>query len=187
MTVLRLERLAGTDVETALAILETAVLARRPDGAFADVPEADVERSIRALAFAGIAARLCAVELAPPAGMHLAVGRDLVRLPLERLALDVVSVRRIPAGEATRALLARRWPPFQAVPRDRRDRCRALLRRQDVALAWTRRAWATAASLRAPDARASLRPVVFDSGAAAAGDAERRTYTRDGLIGRWLF
>lgn len=186
MTVLRLEPLAGTRVESAFTVVDAAVLARRPDGVFAEVSEADAERSIRTLAFAGIAARRCSVELAPPAGMHLAVGRDLSRLPLERLALDVVSVRRITTGEATREILRRRWRPLRRRPRERWERCRAILRHEDVALAWTRRAWATASSLRAPDARTSLRPVVFDTGA-LGGCVERRAYARDGLIGRWLF
>jgi hypothetical protein len=187
MTLLRLEAVRGTALEAALALVAQAKLARTPDGRFAEIAPGEVDAFVRALAFAGIAAAPTSGELAPPSAAHAAVGRDLAPLPGFALELDLVSVRRLSLGEATRESLARRWPSLRSPSRAQRERCRSLLRGDDVAFAWTRRAWGSRSSLRARTARASLRPVIFDVAALASVADERRTFARDALLGRWLF
>jgi hypothetical protein len=185
VTILRLRSVRGTAVDAAIAALDIVRLARTPEGAFADVDESAVERSIRSLALVGISAVACDIDLAAPSGSRAAIGRDLA--PVPGLALDLVSVRRVPLGESTREVLRRRWrivrPPSPAA----RALCRALLRGQDAELAWTRRAWGTAEAVRGPIARTILRPVFFDAGGVGAASHERRTFASDGIIGRWLF
>lgn len=188
MTVLRLVALAGNGVDDALAAIAGAVLARRERDAYAEVALADVERAARALALAGIRAEPCQVDLAPAPGLVLAVGRDLAPLPGEAVPLDVVHVRRLDPAEATREVMSRRWygllPPTAAA----RERCRSLLRGQEVTLAWRRRAWLRHSALRSGEVRRSLRPVVFDRGAAGADlSLAPRISSRDGALGRWLF
>ncbi len=186
MTVLRLEAVDGSAIDGALAAVGEITLARRPDGAFADVRGQDAGPLIRALAFAGIAAVPSIVDLSPPSGTHAAVGRDLAPLPDLGVALDLLELRRVPLGEATRASLARRLPRLRRPSRAQQERCEALLRERDVALAWRRRAWASRATLRTGVARVSLRPVVFDRDALARAD-ERTVLASAGLIARWLF
>lgn len=186
MTVLRLEAVAGNAIDRALAAVGTLTLVRRPDGAFADVREQDAAPLIRALALAGIAAVPSMVDLAPPSGTHAAVGRDLAPFPGLAISVDLLEVRRVPVGEATRASLARRLPRLRRPSRAQRERCDALLRERDVALAWRRRAWASRAALRSGAARVSLRPVVFDPDALTR-EEERTVLASAGLIGRWLF
>ena len=146
-----------------------------------------VDTLIRALAYVGIAAEPCVVDLAPPAGMHPAIARDLTPLSDVPPALDLVDVRRLTLGLATEEALARRWRRVRGPSRPQRERCRALLRGQDVAFAWRRRAWTTRAAFRAPVSRRVLRPVVFDRDAFASLGDEGRVLASDGLLGRWLF
>ena len=187
MTVLHLVPLHGALIEPALARCDAAILARRPDGAFADIAETEVPGFIRRCAFAGVAAQPAAAAIVPPDRCHPAVGRDLAPLRVVGLDLDTVRVRRLSLGEATRAILARRWSFVRPPTRVARDRCRRLLRGEDVAFAWTRSAWATRSALHGPEVRSSLRPVVFDRSALGDGSPGRIVFARDGLLGRWLF
>lgn len=187
MTVLRLDPLHGARVDAALAAVEAVVLARRPDGRYAEVDLAEVAPFVRALAFAGIAAAPCDADLVAPAGAIVAIGRDLEPLPQALLAADVIRIRRLALGEATAELLRKRMRGLRAASAAARDRCRGLLRGDDVVLAWSRRAWGTRAAVRGRAARSRLRPVVFDPAAAARADLPGRAFARDGAIGRWLF
>jgi hypothetical protein len=184
VTVLRLERIAAGSVDDAIASLGAVTLARSPDGAFAEVDDARVERCTRALAFAGVRATATTVQLAPPAGTRVAIGRDLGPLAPRVLALDLVHVRALPLGPETRRLL-RTWPWRRLEP-GQRARCRDLLRGEDAILGWRRRAWASAGVLRTAEVRRVVRPVVFDH-AAIGAPPERRSFARDRAIGDWLF
>lgn len=187
MTVLRLVPVSGTAIGPALAAVDAAVLARRDGAAYAEVPVSLVPRLSRALAFAGIAAVSCEADLAAPPGLLLALGTDLAAVPGGLIALDLVRVRRIALGQATREMLRRRLAGLRPASAAARIRCRALLRGDDVALAWSRRAWGSRAALRSSSARASLRPVVFDPDAARRDDLPGRTSSRDEGLARWLF
>ncbi|MDE3113350.1 MAG: hypothetical protein KGN00_12040 [Chloroflexota bacterium] len=186
MTSLRLERVAGYVVEAALAQVASALLVRRADGIFAAVGPGDADPLIRALAFAGIAAVPYAIDLAPPAGARAAIGRDLAPAAGLGLALDVVDVRRLPLGAATRDALARRWSTLRPPSKAQRERCRALLRGDDTAFAWRRRVWGTRAALRGAATRIALRPIVFDVDALNDPHDERHVLASEARISGWL-
>lgn len=187
MTVLRLVPRSGSRIAPALTAVSGAVLARRGDAAYAEVPVAAVTRLARALAYAGISAEPCDADLVAPSGLLVAQGIDLSPLPSGLVALDLVRLERIHLGPATREALRRRWagllPPGAAA----RDRCRALLRDEVVLFAWERYAWASRGALRSSPARNALRPIVFDRAAVARGELAGRTSSRDEDLGRWLF
>jgi hypothetical protein len=187
VTVLRLSPAAGADLDRALAVVEGAMLVRRDDRVFIEVPVADVARLVRALAFAGIAAAPCDADLSAPRALRPAVGYDLAPLVAGAVACDIVRVRRLTLGEATRELLRRRFGGLAAPTEAARRRARAVLRGEDVLLAWARQGWATADALRTQRVRASLRPVVFDRGALERTDLPGRTLASAGSLGRWLF
>lgn len=187
MTVLRLIPSGGRGIASALAVMDPVVLARRDGAAYAGLPVALVPCFARALAFAGIAAELCDADLAPPTGLLVARGVDLAPLPHGLVELDLVRVRRIPLGPATREILRRRFAGLLPPGRSARLRCRALLRGENALFAWDRHAWATRAALRSGRARASLRPVVFDREGSARTELDRRTSSRDDDLARWLF
>jgi hypothetical protein len=184
VAVLRCERLAIGDVDTAIASLGAVTLARTPAGAFMDVDDQVVDRARRVLAFAGVRACPSFETLAPHPGTRAAIGRDLTPLPLESLALDLVHVRSLPVGTETARLLhpgAMRRPSAS-----KRSLARDLLSGVDASVGWRRRAWTTRDILRTPEARRVLRPVVFDI-AAIVAPPERRARAREGAIARWLF
>lgn len=184
MTVLRCERLARGDVDTAIASLGAVTLARTPVGAFLEVDEKTVDRARRVLALAGVRAGVSVETLAPRPGTRAAIGRDLTPLPLPSLALDLVHVRSLPLGPETARLLRSGWLRRPSVAR--RSLVRDLLCGVDTAVAWRRRAWTTRDVLRTADARRVLRPVVFDI-AAIGAPPEHRALAREGAIARWLF
>ncbi|MDQ2913525.1 MAG: hypothetical protein M3T56_09740 [Chloroflexota bacterium] len=184
MTVLRCERLASGDVDSAIASLGAVTLARTPVGAFVEVDEHLVDRARRALAFAGVRVGVSLETLAPRPGTRGAIGRDLTPLPLPSLALDLVHVRSLPVGPETARLLRTR--PLQRRNNARRALVRDLLGGVDAAIGWRRRAWSTRDVLRTAEARRVLRPVVFDI-AAIGAPPERRALARDAAIARWLF
>ncbi len=186
MTSLRLEAVAGRDVEAALARIASATLVRRPDGVFARVDPVDASTFVRGLAFAGIAATECELALVPPADAHAAIGRDLAPLRDVDVAFDAVEVRRLDLGVATREALARRFG-LPRRTRAQRDRCRALLRGEDAAFAWRRRVWAGRAALRAAGSRIRLRRIVFDAEALTRPRDEGRALASERRIGAWLF
>ncbi len=187
MTVLRLTPIGATRLGAALATVDGATLARRDGGAYAEVPVALVRRLARALAFAGIAVEPCDADIAPPAGALLARGLDLHPLRRDLVALDLVRVRRVPLGRATREILHRRLGGLLPAAAPARLRCHALLRMDEVFLEWDRCAWASRAALRSSAARRSLRPVVFGGALADANGIRGRTTSRDPDLERWLF
>lgn len=188
MTVLRLVPASVTTaIGPALATVESALLARRDGAAYVEVPVAVVPRLARALAFAGIRAEPCDADLTAPSGLIPAVGMDLSPVPAGLVALDVVRIRRIPLGCATREILRRRFAGLLPAAAEARVRCRALLRGDDVTLAWGRQAWASRAALRSASARRTLRPVVFDRDAIGRAELDGRASSRDEAIARWLF
>src|SRR2546425_11657022 len=184
MIVLRCERLADGDVDRAIASIGTATLARTPDGAFVEVEEEQSARAKRLLAFAGVRATAGLQTLAPRPGTRAALGRDLTPLPLAAVALDLVHVRALAVGAETQRLLRARWGR-RARATDRAV-VRALLRGEDAAIGWRRRAWTTRDVLRSVEARHALRPIVFDVGALVA-PPEHRVFAKDGALARWLF
>jgi hypothetical protein len=184
MTVLQCERLAGGDVDTAIASLGVVTLARTPSGAFAEVEDHLVDRARRVFAFAGVRLGVSHETLVPRPGTRAAIGRDLTPLPLPSLALDLVHVRSLPLGPETARLLRAR--PLRRQSAERRALVRDLLGGVDAAVGWRRRAWTTRDVLRTAEARRVLRPVVFDI-AAIGAPPERRALAREGAIARWLF
>ena len=184
MTLLQLARPASDNADDALAAAGDATLIRRADGAYVDVASEDVDALIRALAYAGVHATRCEADLAVPPTLLPAVGRDLAPLA-GSTAHDVVHVRRLTLGLATRELLRRTFArgPGEAA----RDRARALLRHDESVIAWSRRAWLTREALRSGAVRRSLRPVVFDRAALDRVELEGRTLATAGRITRWLF
>jgi len=182
VAILRCERVADGDLDRALARIGQLTLARTPDGSFAEV--ADDERAMRLLAFAGVRTTVATMALTPRPGTRGALGRDLTPLPLGALGLDLVHVRALPLGaETMRLLRGRAWGRPSAA---RRALCRALLHGDDVALGWRRRAWSSPEVLRSREARAALRPVIFDA-TALGSPPEHRLLTRDRALARWLF
>ena len=184
MAVLRCERLASGDVDTAIASLGAVTLARTPVGAFVEVDDHLVDRARRVLAFAGVRAGLSLETLAPRPGTRAAIGRDLTPLPLPSLVLDLVHVRSLPLGPETARLL--RAGPLRRPNLARRALVRDLLCGVNASFGWRRRAWTTRDVLRTAEARRVLRPVVFDI-AAIGAPPERRALAREGAIARWLF
>ena len=184
MTVLRCERLASGDVDSAIASLGAVTLARTPAGAFIEVEDHLADRARRVLAFAGIRACASGDTLAPSRGTRAAIGRDLTPLPLPSLALDLVHVRSLPLGQEAARLL--RAGPLQRPSAARRALVRDLLCGVDAAVGWRRRAWTTRDVLRTTEARRVLRPVVFDI-AAIGAPPERRALAREAALARWLF
>jgi len=184
MAVLRCERVADGDVDGAIAGIGTATLARMPDGVFVEVDDPQAAGAERLLAFAGVRATAVLTALAPRPGTRAAIGRDLTPLPRTALALDLVHVRALAVGSETRRLLGARW---RRRPRSTdRALARSLLRGEDTAIGWRRRAWSTRDVLRSTQARRVLRPIVFDVGALIT-PPEHRVFAREGVLARWLF
>ncbi len=186
MTILRLVRRNGATIGPALAGVDAVLLARRGGAAYAEIPAASTETFVRSLALCGVEALACDADLRAPPGLFTAIGTDLRPVPTDLVDLDVVRVRRLPLGDATREALRRRLAWLRPPDARARARCRALLRGEHVVLAWGRQAWATRGSLRTRLARASLRPVVFDR-EASSSDLPGRVSSRDDALGRWLF
>lgn len=138
---------------------------------------------LRDAALAGLRLRRAAVRPAErqPASLE-AHGRDLRPLHCDANTTDRIELRPIPIAEGTRRLLRRRLR-FLPPPAGRRDLCRDLLHGIDVEYEVLRVVWCPRAALRDGANRRSLRPVVFDRG--AAPPVLRRT-ARDGDLARWL-
>lgn len=187
MTILRLEPLAGASVDRAIAAVESAMLVKIADGAYADVPDADASRAVRALAFAGVRADSCSIDLAIPRALLPAVGRDLAPLARSLIAYDAVRVQRLTLGQATRELLRRSTLGLGRPTVAARNSARSLLRSEDALLAWKRQAWATRDALRTRAVRRSLRPVIFDTSAIDGAELPGRSLASAGALTRWLF
>jgi hypothetical protein len=187
VSALRLVPAGGRSLGGALATIGSATLARRDGGAYVEVEPAAVSRLVRALAFGGIAATQCVADLGPRDGLIAAIGRDLTPLPAALVPLDVVRVRRVALGPATREILRRRLFGLLPAAPSARLRCRSLLRDASVMLLWGRHAWASRAALRSLEVRRSLRPVVFDRDALDRAELPGRTTSADDDLARWLF
>jgi len=109
-----------------------------------------------------------------------AVGTGLAPARLGADDLDVVEVNVVPIGVATARALDRPFR-FWPVGARRRAGCRALLRGSDALMEIRRTAWCSRATLRG--ARHSLRPVLFDRGAASKPIVIRAA---DGRLTRWI-
>ncbi|MEK6619566.1 MAG: hypothetical protein AABZ26_01170 [Chloroflexota bacterium] len=187
MTLLLLERTLQRDIDLALTAVERATLSRTAEGIFIEVPFVDTARLSRALAFVGVRVSTADVDLLPPPELIPATSDALEPLALGAIALDVVRIRRVSLGDATRQVLARRWPWLRAASATSRTRCRALLDGTDAVVAWDRRAWGRRSQLRDRRVRAVLRPIVFDRGALEGDVPRHRAFATSGAITRWAF
>lgn len=186
MIVLRLERVGSGRLDLALARLDSATLVRAGGALLLAVDRADRDRAVRGLAYAGVRATELATSLAPPAGLVAAAGRSLAPVTAPSVH-DTVAIRPVALGTACAGLVARRFL-VRGPGAARRARCRSLLRGDDAAFLWVRRAWAAPAVLRAGPTRAALRPIVFDRVDPAVLPApDRLAYAADGALGRWAF
>jgi hypothetical protein len=142
--------------------------------------EADVARVRRSLALLGVRTVPVPGDLVARPPLVRAVGTGLAPARLAAGDLDVLDVRVVPLGEATARALRRpvRYWPLTA---GRRSRCRALLRGADVLLEVRRTAWCAQRTLRA--SRHTLRPVLFDSTAAAR---PMHRYAVERSLTRWV-
>lgn len=187
MTILRLDPVAGQDVDRAAALAAEIVFHRRREGCFAEVASDYLAVVVRALALAGVEAREARIDLTPPRDHIPAIGADLLPSPDGLLVSDVVRVRRLPLGPATAEVLRRRcaffFPPSAAA----QARCRRLLRGEDALLGWQRQAWVERGRIRAVRSRASMRPVVFDVGALDRRELRGRALVSDGALAKWAF
>lgn len=174
-------------LDRALALVDDVTLVRSAEGCTVQVRAADAAVLIRALAFAGIAARASGVDVSVPTGHVPAVGADLAPVPIDLLGCDVVRVRRLTIGEATAEVLRRRFAALRDPSPAARERCRRLLRGEDALLAWDRRAWLPRAALRSARSRSCLRPVVFDRDAIERDDRPGRSFASQGALAAWAF
>lgn len=184
MTVLSLEPLYGRDIDRGLGAVEEVTLVRRREGSFADVPSGPADL-VRALAFLGIHAEVGELGPLPPAAVRAGC-RGLVPLPRELVIADVVRVRRVPIGEATRDLLRRRLPRSRRPSAEALRRCRGLLRGDDLLLCWRREAWIERGRIR-DIPRAWSFWVAEIRGAHAAKAAPSYTLASEGRFGAWVF
>jgi hypothetical protein len=187
VTILRIDAVGGRALDRAIAVVDSATLTRRADGCFIEAPAADLLGLTRALAFAGIAATVWERQVGDPAGLLPAIGSDLEPLPSGLVEVDVVRVRRVALGEATTELLRRRFARIRPPSSRAADRCRRLLRGEDVLLGWERRAWLRRGSIAQARAVRSIRPVVFDRGALDRDEVAGRMLMTDGALARWAF
>jgi hypothetical protein len=178
--VLTVEPVLPARVDELLSELAWIRLSRLDGLLTAECAEIDRERAAYLLARAGTRTRPADAAHARPAGSlpaSLAGGLAPVAVPG---VLDVVDIRAVLAGEATRCLARRRWP-WQR--RGEQARVRAVLRGDDRLLAFRRLIWATPARLRSGALRAA-RPFVFDRSAHSA--PERFALGADDELTRWL-
>ena len=134
----------------------------------------------RSLALRGVRTVPVPGDLVARPPLVRAIGIGLAPARLSAGDLDVVEVRVVPLGEATARALRRplRYWPLGA---RRRSRCRALLRGTDALLEVRRTAWCAHQTLRA--SRHTLRPVLFDSRAAAR---PMHRYAMERPLTRWV-
>lgn len=181
MTVFEVIGAIPDDVDRVIATADT-ILWRR-DGKVHLAVLCSPVTLLREAALAGLRLRPVAIGLAerPPFTAE-AQGRDLRPVPCGEATVDRIDVRVVSLAEATRALLRR---PFRIGPLSagRRARCRELLQGRDASYVATRVVWCPRSALGDAAFRRSLRPVVFDRGAAAPalpGSAS------SGDLTRWL-
>ena len=183
-TTLRLEAVRRTAFDDRLARLGGGRLTRA--GGFTYLESDDrIEDATHQLALAGIRVTPCSGVPSPATGLRRAVVFDLAPLGETIQAVDVVEVRQVALGDATTALMRRRFPPFRR-SRAARDACRRLLRDEDAILGWRRILWCSVSSLREARAQVRLRAVVFDA-EAVERQRLRWSYVSDAAIERWAF
>ena len=178
---LRARVVGGGDLDREIAGLPWIGFVRHDGGLFIRCAASLVEDVVAALARSGVAAE--AASLRPSrAGLRAAIVANL--FPLASPAIvDTVEVRSPALGEAidlvrslTGGLLRRRG-------RERSDRIRGLLRREDQLLSWRRVLWAPPAVLRVAHIPGA-RPVVFD-GDGVEHAPERVTFAGSADVARW--
>jgi len=164
MTVFEVLGVIPDDVDRVVAAADTVLW--RHDGRVHLAVRSAPAALLREAALAGLRLRPVAVVIPerPPFTAE-AQGRDLRPVPCDDATVDRIEVCVIPLAEATRALLRR---PFRLGPltSGRRARCRDLLHGRDLAYLVSRVVWCPRAALHDVTFRRSLRPVVFDRGAA---------------------
>jgi len=180
VTTLRLELEAHGNFDLALDA-PRFVLWRQRGAVWLSLDDAAASRVRRLLALNGVRATPQPDGPVPaPPGLVRAVGTGLAPARLDGDDLDVVDVTVVPLSGATARALRRPSRYWPLVAR-RRTRCRALLRATEAVLEVHRTAWCSRATLRA--ARRSLRPALFDAGAASP---PIRAYATDGRLTRWV-
>ncbi len=184
MTVLSLQPVHGRAIDRGLGAVDEVTLVRRREGSFADVPSRAADL-VRALAFVGIQAEVGELGPLRPTAVR-ARCRGLAPLPPELVIADVVRVRRVPLGEATRDLLRRRLPRFRRPSPEAVERCRSLLRGDDLLLCWRREAWIERRRIRDIPNAWSLR-IAEILGAEGAEAAPSYTFASEGRLGSWVF
>lgn len=176
-----LETAGLADVDRELWSLGRVVFIR---GAGRTVAETDAPAAAvrRAFARSGVGVEESTMVDRPSPPLRPAIATTLEPLGDVAARYDVLTLRPVEAGEASRKLLASSWPLRRRRSRDL-ERCRQVLHDEDRALAWRRVLWAEPRVLRQllPHAR----PVVFDHDAIERC-AERWTFARDHAVGRWL-
>lgn len=179
MTTLRLEVVARDPFDLAFEA-PRFLLWRRGADVRMTLDESYVARVRRALALHGVRASIVPGDVPEAPPLVRALGMALAPAPLGPDDLDLMEVRTVPLGEATRRALRRpipRWP----LGMRRRSRCRALLRGTDALLEIRRTAWCGRGTLRAN--RRTLRPVLFDT---RAEPRTIRAYASDRALTRWI-
>jgi len=154
----------------------------RHDGAlFIRCAASSAEDVVAALARSGIAAEPAPLRPSRP-GLRAAIVPN--PFPLASPAIvATVEVRSPALGEAIDLVQALTGGLLRRRGRERRDRIRALLRRDDQLLSWRRVLWAPPAVLRAAHI-AGARPVVFD-GDGVEHAPERVTFAGSANVARW--
>ncbi|MBM4420706.1 MAG: hypothetical protein FJ034_03795 [Chloroflexi bacterium] len=183
MSTFVLTRLGRGRIDQCLARMPWARLWRRAGRLYLDLHPEDSDAAVRSLAYAGVRAE---PSLERPAIPERSVGaRGTLGPMLAPLALDVVVVGRVPLGLECARLLARPLPWWPGASQ-RVRRCRALLRGEDAAYRWTRRAWAPGSVLRDRAVASVLRPAVF-SGVSFEEEPRHLGYAASASLERWAF
>ncbi|HEY8649095.1 MAG TPA: hypothetical protein VIM50_06920 [Candidatus Limnocylindria bacterium] len=181
MTTLLIAADGRSSLELACAAADRFVLWRRGGEVRLLVDDRHATAVRRALAFQGVSVAAGEGGLPEPPKLFAAIGTGLAATVLaDDTELDLLEVRVVPLGDATRGLLRRPFRSFPLGPR-RRARCRALLRGTDVLLEVRRSAWCGRATLSR--ARRDLRPLLFDR---TATPPAHRVFAMDGVISRWI-
>ena len=180
MTTLRLELEAHKNFDLALDA-SRFTLWRHRGAVWLSVDDTAAVRVRRRLALDGVRALPQPGGPPPtPPGLVRAVGTGLAPARLDVDDLDIVEVAVVRLSDATARVL-RRPSPYWPLGVRRRTRCRALLRASEAVFEVRRTAWCSRATLRS--ARGSLRPVLFDVGAASP---PIRAYATEGRLTRWI-
>lgn len=182
---LLIEALAGT-CGADLVFAASAVRLTKHQGALF-VESVDEDALLRRLAFCGIRAEPVASIPTPPLEVLPAVGRSLEPLAQLEFGLDSLLLTPVDCGSVSKALLRRTWLRPLGISSSQRERCRSVLRGQDQAFTWERRAWLSRRAFRDPGVRAALRPIVFDQEAHRTRRSGGSAYASETLISRWAF